>query len=155
MRRWQLILATGLACCGLLAAVVALASPPKAGAGYKGKTSQGKRLSFRVTPQGDLIRRFTISRDLVCRRGKRRTSLTGRFRQQSMRMRIGPRGRFHGEASVEGRGQSRIRSGKVCVRGVFRSGGRVVRGRYRETVRLRDGSLCRAGLVTFIARARR
>ena len=152
MRRWHLVLATALAGSGLVV-MVAAGSPPKAGAGYAGETSQDGKISFRVTPQGDLIRHFRIARDLACRRGKRRTALTGRFEQQSIRVRIGPKGGFHAEARVEGRGRSRIRAGTICLRGVFRNGGRVARGRYREVVRLRDGSLCRAGLVTFIARA--
>jgi hypothetical protein len=153
MRRRHLVLATALACSGLVVAMVAAGSPPKPGAGYAGETSQDRSIRFRVTQRGDLIRRFRIDRDLVCRRGNRRTALTGRFRQQSMRMRIGRGGRFHAETHVEGRTGSRIRGGTVCVRGAFKRNGRVVQGRYRESVRLRDGSLCRAGLVTFIARA--
>ena len=38
--------------------------------------------------------------------------------------------------------------------GRFDDRGRVMHGRFREVVRLRDGSLCRSGLVTFIARVR-
>ena len=153
MRRWHLVTATALACLGLVVTMVALASPPMGGAGYGGKTSQGKSIRFRVTPQGDLIRGLRISRDLTCRRGRRRTALTGRFTQQSIRVRVGDGGRFHAEANVEGRPGSRIRGGQMCLRGAFRRGGRVARGRYREVVRLRDGSLCRSGLLTFLARA--
>ena len=155
MRRWHLVTVTALACSGLVVTVVALGSPPKAGAGYSGQTSQDHSIRFRVNAEGDLIRGLVVSRDLLCRRGRRRTAVTGRFTQRSLRMRIGRRGRFHGEAPVEGRRGSRIRAGTVCIRGVFSSGGRVVRGRYRETVRLRDGSLCRAGVVRFTARAGR
>jgi hypothetical protein len=154
MRRWQLALVTAAICGGLTLAVVAMAGPPKAGAGYSGQTSQDRRVSFRVTPQGDLIRRFRIVRELICRKGKRRTGLTGRFTQSRLRIRVTETGGFHGEAQVTGRGNSRIRSGKVCIRGTFDRGGRRVRGRYRETVRLRDGSLCRTNLVRFIARTR-
>jgi hypothetical protein len=155
MRRWQIFLATSLACGGLAVAVVAMGSPPRKGATYVGETSGGRTVSFRVTPQGDLIRRFRIARVLVCRRGERRTALLGRFRQVRTGIRVGRTGGFHGEARVSGGGDSRIESGRVCVRGVFRSNGRVVSGRYREHVRLRDGSICTAGLVRFMARTRR
>ena len=152
MRRWHLASATGAVCLVLLVAVMAAGSPPKGGAGYSGQTSQGKPIRFRVTPQGNLIRRFQVSRNLLCRKGRRRTALTGSFTQQSLRMRVGEKGRFHAEGNVEGRKGSRIRGGQLCLRGSFSGGGRVARGRYREVVRLRDGSLCRSGLLRFLAR---
>lgn len=154
MRRWHLVLATALASVSLAAAVVAMASPPRGGARYTGETSQDRKVSFRVTPEGDLVKRFVIARDLVCRRGTRRTGVTGHFTQLGVRIEVSRKGRFHAEPRVEGRGQSRIRSGRVCVRGAFHQKGRVMRGRYREVVRLRDGSLCRSGLVSFLARVR-
>jgi hypothetical protein len=154
MRRWHLALATGLACAAVLAGVVAAASPPRGGARYAGDTSQERTVRFKVTPDGDLIKRFVIARDLVCRRGKRRTGLTGHFRQRGARIELRRNGRFHAEPRVEGGGQSKISGGRVCIRGSFYRKGRIMRGRYREVVRLRDGSLCRSGLVKFMARVR-
>ena len=154
MRRWHFALAIGLAASALLAGVVAMGSPPRAGARYAGDTSQERSVRFRVTPEGDLIKRFVIARDLVCRRGRRRTGVTGHFTQLGVRIEVSRNGRFHAEPRVEGRGESRIRSGRVCVRGAFHQKGRVMRGRYREVVRLRDGSLCRSGVVSFLARVR-
>jgi hypothetical protein len=152
MRRWQLALATAIACAGLGMGVVALGSPPKGGETYTGKTSQKRDVRLRVTLDGDLVRGFTIGRTFVCRKGLQRSSLSGRFRQERMRVRIGEAGGFHGEVKVRGVGGSRVRRGSVCLRGAFRRGGRVVRGRYREVLRLRDGSLCRTGLLRFVAR---
>jgi hypothetical protein len=147
-----MVLATAVVCAALSAGVVALASPPKGGATYRGETSQERKVRFRVSPGGDLVRAFSITRNFTCRRGTQLSSLTGRFRQVRTPIEVGDGGGFHGEVKVRGTGSSRVRHGSVCVRGAFRRSGRVVRGRYREVLRLRDGSLCRTGLLRFIAR---
>jgi hypothetical protein len=155
MRRLHLLVATTAVLSLAVVAVAAPASPPRRGAGYAGKTAQGHPLRFVVAPEGDLIERFRVRRDLTCRRGKFRTSITGRFEQVRGRIRVSRGGRFHAEGRVRGTRGSRIRSGFICVRGVFRSRGRVVRGRLKERVRLRDGSLCSSGILRFIARTSR
>ena len=153
MRRWQLGLAAGLVCIGLGAGVLALASAPKASDVYEGKSSQKRPVKMRVSLDGDLVRGFTIGRSLTCRRGSRRNSLSGRFRQVRAAIEVRETGAFHGELKVRGTAGSGVRRGRVCLRGEFRRNGRVIRGRYREVLRLRDGALCRTGLLRFVARA--
>jgi hypothetical protein len=47
---------------------------------------------------------------------------------------------------------SLVRRGRLCIRGRFTRGGRVLRARYRERLRLRDGTLCGTGSVRLTAR---
>ena len=152
MRRYLLASLVAVLCGGGAFALAATASPPKPGGSYRGKTTQDRGVTLRVGRSGTVVTDFRISRDMTCRKGDDLSSIDGRSRLVRSRIQIDRNGHFHGHLPVVPAGGSLVRRGRLCIRGRFTRGGRVVRARYRERLRLRDGALCGTGSVRLSAR---
>ena len=133
-----------------LAAFVAVASAePKADTTYRGNTSQRLPVSLRTDDDGTAIRGFTIRREFRCG-GE---TIEGTFRQRSGIMVIKPDRRFWGHDQVQPVTGGEIRRGQFTIRGRFGPRGNVVRGTYRERIRLRNGTRCDTGEVRYRVKA--
>jgi hypothetical protein len=117
---------------------------------YRGKTSQGEKVSLRTDRDGSAVRGFTIRRQFDC--GTQ--TAEGIFVQSSGKMVIKPDRRFFGHADVNPAPGGEIERGQFTIRGRFGSGERVVKGTYRERVRLKNGGRCDTGELRFRVKAR-
>jgi hypothetical protein len=126
-------------------AVTAAFADPKPATKYVGNTSQDYDASLRTDRDGTAIRSFTIRREFDCGT----ETAVGTFRQSSGIMVIKPTGRFWGHDKVKATAQGSIRRGEFTIRGKFGSKGNVVRGTYRERVRLKNGSRCDTGEIRY------
>jgi len=147
VRRYLAI--AGAAAC--LASLVAVASAaPRADTKYAGSTSQGNRASLWTDADGTAVRAFSIRREFKC--GAQ--TAAGVFRQSSGIMVVRPTGRFWGHDDVRPSRGGEISRGEFTIRGKFGRRGNVVRGTYRERVRLKDGSRCDTGVIRYRVKAR-
>jgi hypothetical protein len=128
-------------------AVPALASQPIAGGSYAGKTSQGEKVSLRVSSSGKRVKSFENRLKGSCSDG---TSFNGRFVQGDITIKIDKDGRFGGNGTIKGAPGSRIVGGHVTIRGRFRENGKVAKGTVHESVDITGGT-CDTGSVTFKA----
>ena len=123
---------------------------PKPATRYTGNTSQGNDASLRTDRDGTAIRGFTIRREFDC--GSE--TAVGTFRQSSGIRVIKPTGRFWGHDKVAPSAGGSIKRGEFTIRGKFGPKGNVVRGTYRERVRLKNGSRCDTGEIRYRVKAR-
>ena len=133
----------------MVTAVAAASAAPLASTTYKGNTSQRLPVSLRTDNDGTAIRSFTIRREFRC--GSE--TVEGTFRQSSGIMVIKPDRRFWGHDQVKPARGGEIQRGQFTIRGRFGTRGRVVRGTYRERVRLRDGTRCDTGEIRYRVKA--
>jgi hypothetical protein len=142
-----------LAIAGVVAAfavlITAAVAAPKPATKYTGNTSQGNNASLRTDGDGTAIRSFTIRREFDCGT----STAAGTFRQSSGIMVIKPTGRFWGHDNVQPSSGGSIQRGEFTIRGKFGKNGNVVRGTYRERVRLKNGSRCDTGEIRYRLKA--
>jgi len=129
--------------------VTAAFADPKPATKYTGNTSQGNNASLRTDRDGTAIRSFTFRRQFDCGT----ETATGTFRQSSGIMVIKPTGRYWGHDKVKPSAGGSIQRGEFTIRGKFGAKGNVVRGTYRERVRLKNGSRCDTGEVRYRLKA--
>lgn len=131
---------------------VAFAAGPRAGAVYRGRTTQGLGVSLRVSSTARTVRAFAIAWDAPCRLRGRADHGSSLIRSLPIYRdrRFGNRGRFESSA-----GRGLVASVRESLRGRFTPGGRAFGSFTAFVVFRRNGryvTRCRTGRVRWSAR---